>query len=159
MIIQNILVPTDFSVGSEEAVRYAVDFAIRVGARLHVLHVLENPFVPGAFMEMYSPPPGEYFLDAERQAEERLRTSLTADQKQQAGAVLTTRMGVPATEILNRIDETPRIDLVIMATHGRGGVARLVMGSVADKVVRQADCPVLTMREHPQKAASPGRAA
>ena len=159
MIIQHILVPTDFSPGSDEAVRYAFEIAVRLGARLHVLHVLENPFAAGAFMEMYSPPPGDYFVDVERQAEERLRRSLTTDQQEQVGAVLTTRMGVAATEILNRLEEAPRIDLVVMATHGRGGVARLVMGSVADKVVRAADCPVLTMREHPQKVATPGRAA
>ena len=49
----------------------------------------------------------------------------------------------------DRPEEEPRIDLIVMSTHGRGGVARLVMGSVTDKVLRGAPCPVLTMREHP----------
>jgi nucleotide-binding universal stress UspA family protein len=159
MPIKNILVPSDFSAGSEEAIRYAFDLALRLGATLHVLHVLENPFAPGAFMEMYAPPPAEYFLDLERQAEEKLRGSLTPEQKKQVHAVMTTRLGVPAMEILDRLHEDPPIDLVVMATHGRGGVARLVMGSVTDKIIRSAPCPVVTMREHPHPAGKSGRAA
>lgn len=150
MPIRNILVPTDFSAASQEAIRYAYDLAIRVGATLHVVHVLENPFAPGAFMEMYSPPPAEYFTDLERQAEDKLRACLTEAERQACRVVLTTRLGVPSSEILDRLEEDPTIDLVVMATHGRGGVARLVMGSVADKIIRAAPCPVLTLREHPQ---------
>jgi universal stress protein A len=150
MSIRNILVPTDFSAASQEAIRYAYELGVSLGATLHVVHVLENPFAPGAFMEMYTPPPAEYFTDLERQAEERLRKCLTEEQRQRCRAVLTTRLGVPSAEILDRLAEEPAIDLVVMATHGRGGVARLVMGSVTDKVIRAAPCPVLTMREHPQ---------
>lgn len=149
MPVNHILVPTDFSAGSREAVRYAHDLAVRLGATLHVMHVLENPFAPGAFMEMYALPSPDYFLDLERQAKARLDASLSADDKQAVRVVMTTRMGVPATEILLRAEEDPRIDLIVMSTHGRGGVARLVMGSVADKVLRGAPCPVLTMRAHP----------
>ena len=149
MPVKHILVPTDFSEGSRQAVRYAHDLAVRLGATLHVMHVLENPFAPGAFMEMYALPSPDYFLDIERQAEARLEASLSADDKLMIPLVMTTRMGVPATEILQRTQEEPRIDLIVMSTHGRGGVARLVMGSVADKVLRGATCPVLTMRAHP----------
>ncbi len=152
MPIRNILVPTDFSAASQEAVRYAYDLATRIGATLHIVHVLENPFAPGAFMEMYSPPPAEYFTDIERRAEEKLRAGLTEAERQASRAVLTTRLGVPSAEILDRLEEEPKIDLVVMATHGRGGVARLVMGSVTDKIIRAAPCPVLTLREHPQTA-------
>ena len=152
MTVTNILVPTDFSAGSQEAVRYAYDLAKALGATLHVVHVLENPFAPGAFMEMYTPPSPEYFVDMERQAEDKLRATLTAEQKAGVPTVMTTRLGVPATEILARIDEDPRIDLVVMATHGRGGVARFVMGSVTDKIIRSAPCPVVTIREHPHTA-------
>jgi nucleotide-binding universal stress UspA family protein len=152
MIVKNILVPTDFSAGSKEAVRYAFDLATALGATLHVLHVLENPFAPGAFMEMYTPPSPEYFVDMERQAEEKLRAALTADEKARVHAVMTTRLGVPASEILDRLHEDPPVDLVVMATHGRGGVARFVMGSVTDKIIRGAPCPVVTIREHPLAA-------
>ena len=154
MTIKNVLVPTDFSAGAQEAVRYAYDLASAVGATLHIVHVLENPFAPGAFMEMYTPPSPEYFVDMERQAEEKLRGLLTTEQRARVHAVLTTRLGVPASEILDRIQEEPKIDLVVMATHGRGGVARFVMGSVTDKIIRSAPCPVVTMREHPHPRAS-----
>ena len=158
MTIKNILVPTDFSDGSAEAVRYAVDLAATLGATLHLMHVLENPFAPGAFMEMYTPPPPEYFTDMERIAEEKLRGTVTPEQKAQADIVLTTRLGVAASEILDRLQEEPKIDLVVMATHGRGGVARMVMGSVTDKVIRSAPCPVLTLRTHPHPDAEPAAA-
>jgi len=149
MPVSNILVPTDFSEGSREAVRYAHDLAVRLGATLHVMHVVENPFAPGAFMDMYTPPSPDYFLEIERQAEARLHASLSADDKARCPVVMLSRMGVPANEILLRAEEQPRIDLIVMATHGRSGVARLVMGSVADKIIRGAPCPVLTMRQHP----------
>lgn len=154
MTIKNVLVPTDFSAGAQEAVRYAYDLASAVGATLHIVHVLENPFAPGAFMEMYTPPSPEYFVDMERQAEEKLRSLLTTEERARVHAVLTTRLGVPASEILDRIQEEPKIDLVVMATHGRGGVARFVMGSVTDKIIRSAPCPVVTMREHPHPRAA-----
>lgn len=157
MVVKNILVPTDFSAASEGAVRYAYELAVSLNARLHVVHVLENPFAPGAFMEMYSPPPSEYFTELERQSDEKLQHSLTEEQKVRSGAVLTSRMGVPSSEILDRLEEDPKIDLVVMATHGRGGVARLVMGSVTDKVIRAAPCPVLTLREYPVATGTPVR--
>ena len=73
--------------------------------------------------------------------------------------MLSTRLGVPGSEILDRLGEDPKIDLIVMATHGRGGVARLVMGSVTDKIIRSAPCPVLTIREHPRRAGRAGDAA
>ena len=152
MQIKNILVPTDFSPGSQAAVRYAFGLATRLGASLHILHVVENPFAPGAFMEMYSPPPPDFFVDLERQAQDKLRRALTPDEQRQVSAVFTTTIGVPTSEILARLEQTPRIDLVVMATHGRGGVARMLMGSVTDKIVRSAECPVLTLRDHPHPA-------
>lgn len=156
MTISNVLVPTDFSAGSQEALHYAYDLAVDLGATLHIVHVLENPFAPGAFMEMYAPPPAEYFVDMERRSADRLRSLLTPEQQARVGAVLSTRLGVPGSEILDRLGEDPKIDLIVMATHGRGGVARLVMGSVTDKIIRSAPCPVLTIREHPRRAGRAG---
>ena len=156
MPITNILVPTDFSPGSQEALRYAFDLAVKLGATIHILHVLENPFAPGAFMEMYSPPPDDYVAGIERQAEETMRGLLTPDQQKQCPTVMTMRRGIPTAEILERLQEAPTIDLVVMATHGRGSVTRLLMGSVTDRIVRSAPCPVLTMREHPRPV-RPGR--
>ena len=158
MTVKNVLVPTDFSEGSAEAVRYAFDLAVTLGATLHILHVLENPFAPGAFMEMYTPPPPEYFTNMERMAEEKLRTVLKPEQMVRVNTVLTTRLGLPASEILDRLQEDPKIDLVVMATHGRGGVARMVMGSVTDKIIRSAPCPVVTLRAHPHTDEQPASA-
>jgi nucleotide-binding universal stress UspA family protein len=146
-MIRNILVPTDFSAGSDAALACARELASAVGASLHLMHVVENPFAPGGFMEMYPLPAGYEPGDLEDAAAKRLEACLTADDTSARHATITTRMGIPAREILQRLDQEPTIDLVVMATHGRGGVARMVMGSVADKVVRGAHCPVLTLKE------------
>ena len=146
-MIRNILVPTDFSEGSDAALACARELAMATGAALHLMHVVENPFAPGGFMEMY-PLPVEYLpAELEKAAHERLQSCLSAADATAFHATFSTAIGIPAREILQRLDEEPKIDLVVMATHGRGGVARMVMGSVADKVVRGAHCPVMTLKE------------
>lgn len=147
-MIRSILVPTDFSAGSAAALACARELASVTGAALHLIHVVENPFAPGGFMEMYPLPP-DYPAEMENAAKHRLDDCLTADEKIAFRATLTTTVGIPAREILQRLEEEPKIDLVVMATHGRGGVARLVMGSVADKIVRGAHCPVMTLKGCP----------
>jgi nucleotide-binding universal stress UspA family protein len=144
--IKTILVPTDFSEASRQALRYACSLADTVNASLHIIHVTENPYFVGGYMEVYAPPP-DYFEQVERQAQKGLDEMLTADQRQKYRAVLVWRTGSPATEILAYLRERNDIDLVVMATHGRGGVARMMMGSVADKIVRAAPCPVVTIRD------------
>lgn len=145
MPITTILVPTDFSPPSRHALRYAMQLADPFKASLHVLHVLETAFFAAAYTEIYPPPP-EYFAEMERTAHEQLDSSLTSDEKTRFRATLEMRTGSPAQEIFAYLQQHPEVDLVVMATHGRGGVARLMMGSVADKVVRAAPCPVLTLR-------------
>jgi len=151
MIITAILVPTDFSEPSRHALRYATRLAEAFGASLHVLHVLETAYLAAAYTEIY-PPPQEYFTEMERAARTQLDNSLTADEKTRFRAALELRTGSPAPEIFACLQEHPDIDLVVMATHGRGGVTRLMMGSVADKIVRAAPCPVLTLRAPDQRA-------
>ena len=146
-MIRNILVPTDFSEGSGAALACARELASATGATLHMMHVVENPFAPGGFMEMYPLPVGYLPAELEKAAHEQLQSCLSADETTKYHATFSTTVGIPAREILGRLDEEPKIDLVVMATHGRGGVARLVMGSVADKVVRGAHCPVMTLRD------------
>ncbi|MGH9372477.1 MAG: universal stress protein [Vicinamibacterales bacterium] len=146
--IKTILVPTDFSAASERALRYACDLADVFGASLHVIHVLENPFIPGGYMEMYAAPPGDYLESLDRQARAHLDTVLTAEQKSRYSAELALRSGAPAQQILEYAKEHGAIDLVVISTTGRGGVARLVMGSVTNKIVRTAPCPVLTLHPH-----------
>ena len=144
--IKNILVPVDFSNASKHALRYACELADTFEATLHVLHAVENPYRAGGYTEFYALPP-EFFDQVEQEARKQLETLLTREERARYGAVLVYRTGVPATEILDYVRAEGNIDLIVMATHGRGGVARLMMGSVADKVVRGAPCPVLTLRQ------------
>ena len=153
-MIRNILVPTDFSEGSAAALEHARELAAAFGASLHLMHVVQNPFATGAYMEMYAPLGPEYFERLEADARARLEDCLSAQDKDRYRAVLATRSGVPAEQILERLREKPAIDLVVMATHGRGGVPRLVMGSVAERVLRAAPCPVMTVRERPRAAST-----
>lgn len=158
--IKIILVPTDFSPASKQALRYACNVADAFGASLHIIHVLETLFVPPAYSEIYLPPPADYLEELGRRSRAELEAQLTATERERYSAVFVLRVGTPAQEILGYLKDQAAIDLVVMATAGRGGVARLMMGSVADKVVRAAPCPVLTL--HPpdrSETASTYRAA
>ena len=143
-MIRNILVPTDFSTSSVAALRYAVDLARPLGAALHVLHVIKDPFAPGGLLEAHPLPPG-YLLDLESVARRRLDDCLTADEMVSLHVVLTTVAGRPAREILRRLHLEPQIDLVVMSTRGAGAAGRPVLGGVADKIIRSSPCPVLTL--------------
>ena len=146
--IKTILVPTDFSAASEHALAYARDLADASGATIHLLHVFDNPFAAGAFMEMYTPAPDDYVERIERQALRQLEALLTAEQKARYAPTFAARMGLPAQQILQYAEEHGAIDMIVLSTGGHGRVARLLLGSVADKVVRMAPCPVVTVHPH-----------
>ena len=156
--IKNIVVPVDFSDASKQALRYACELADTFEASLHVLHAVENPYQAGGYTEFYALPQ-EYFDQVEKEARKQLETLLTKEELTRYGAVLVHRTGAPAQEILDYVRAQGHIDLIVMATHGRGGVARLMMGSVADKVVRAAPCPVLTLRLSEESRGQTSRAA
>ena len=156
--IKKILVPTDFSEASEAALKYACGLAADLNASLCVLHTIENPYPIGGATE-YDSPPQEFFEGYERESRKSLETVLTSEEQEKYRASLVLRNGVAAQEILLYLQENPDVDLVVMATHGRGGVARLMMGSVADKIVRAARCPVVTIRVNELEEQSAGRAA
>jgi universal stress protein A len=143
--LNKILVPTDFSEASQAALKYACELAGAMHADLCVLHAIEHPYPLGAYTDYYAPPEA-FFERHERHASELLAAVLTPDQKERHHASLELRHGDPAREILQYLHEHAAVHLVVMATHGRGGVARLMMGSVADKIVRMAPCPVVTIR-------------
>jgi nucleotide-binding universal stress UspA family protein len=132
-----ILVATDFSAPSEAAFAYGRSLAESTGASLHVLHVVDNMFMRAVLAN-----PRDYETAALRQMQDRMPA--------QAGgptAVLAVeRSDEPADEITSyaRLHE---IELIVMGTHGRGRMAHLLLGSVAETVARTAPCPVLTMRE------------
>ena len=148
---KKILVPTDFSEASEAALKYACELADALNASIYVLHAVEDPYPGYAYTEYYVPPQ-EFFEAREREARKRLESVLTGEEKAKYKANLVLRTGPAAREILEYLEEPTDVDLVVMATHGRGGVARLMMGSVADKVVRSASCPVVTIRAEVDEA-------
>jgi nucleotide-binding universal stress UspA family protein len=146
--LKRILLPTDFSENSEVALKYALAFAEMTGASIHVLHVLQTAPATGWPAEIYVPPPTEFFERIEHDARERLDTWLTPEQRTKYKARLVAVSGSPFLEIV-QYAKREDIDLIVIGTHGRGPVGHMLIGSVAERVVRKAPCPVLTVR-HPQ---------
>lgn len=161
--ITRILTPVDFFPGSEAAAAYAFWLAGRLGARLKLLHVLGSLGQTAAGMA-----PGEWVdaAIAEREAREQAErdlAALAARLAQGAGggggsapetAVVT--VGESTADAILEAAREASVDLVVMGTHGRSGLRRLILGSVAEQVVRRADCPVLTVRSRsaPETAAA-----
>jgi universal stress protein A len=158
--IKTILVPLDFSAASGRALGYARELADECGATLHLLHVFEDPFAAGGFMDMYTPAPDEFVERREVEARKQLESLLTEAEKHQYSAVFAARMGLPAEQILAYVQEHGAIDLIVIATSSRGRVARLMTGSVAHRIVRSAPCPVLALHPHDRlEAGEESRAA
>lgn len=142
---KKICCPVDFSEGSEAALELAADLARRFGAQLTVLHVYQPPhtaipvegavYVPQDFFESMAEKVTQELADWKRRAEKRSEGSVTA----------TMLSGLPFAEI-KRYAKEGRFDLIVMGTEGRTGLRHLFLGSVAERVVRLADCPVLTVR-------------
>jgi nucleotide-binding universal stress UspA family protein len=146
--INRILVPVDFSAHSERALRVATTFAARFGAQLELLHIVEDPFVSGAWSaEAFVPNIPELMNDLIADARRRieaLRAIATGEGVLVETTVLT---GEPVRTIVDQA-ATGGFDLIVMGTHGRTGLSHVFIGSVAERVVRKAPCPVLTVREH-----------
>ena len=155
--VRNILLPTDFSAYSAFALEHALTFSIMYGARLHVLYVAKEPElaeikVHPAITENL--PAGH----ADRTREE-LHQFVLQWLPSQSKVIEAVKNGQPHREIVKYAEEE-EIDLIVIATHGRTGLPHLMMGSVAEKVVRYSTKPVLTvkpprMAEHETKTAEP----
>jgi nucleotide-binding universal stress UspA family protein len=144
--VTRVLVATDFSPASGAALDFAKTLATRFGASLHVLHVLEDPYVTGAFAaEIYAPPPPGLRESWLRSAEETMAMLVSEADTAAFNITSDVVFGPIARTIVERAAQIGA-DLIVMGTHGRGGVAHLLMGSVAERVVRTAGCPVLTTR-------------
>ncbi len=147
--LKNVLVPTDFSETSDVALRYGKALAGAFGAMLHVVHVVEEPFGQPWAVESYgfslSALQDEWIKDATT----RVAATLTPEERTTLRAVTLTVLGHPVMEVLRYATEH-QIDLIVMGTHGRGPLGKVVLGSVAERVVRKAPCPVLTVR-HPER--------
>lgn len=144
--IKNILVATDFGEASDSALRYGRELAGRFGATLHVLNVVENFYVTTFGAETYAAIVPEMQRELETAARTRLDESLIdSDRSGPPSKAVVMTSGSPAYAIVDYARENG-IDLIVMGTHGRGAVAHLLLGSVAERVVRIASCPVLTVR-------------
>lgn len=138
--LKEILVPVDFTEGTEKALSYAVPFAQQSNATLTLLHVMETPYLAVAEMGV--------IVDYDNQAE--IAKELETLRARFAGKVrcqTLMRKGVVESEIINVAKELGS-DLIILSTHGRTGLDRLLMGSTVEKVVRRAGCPILVVRPH-----------
>lgn len=143
--ITKILVPVDFSPHAERAFHYAATLAHRLGAKLSLLHVVEDPFVSGAWSpEIYVPNVPELLDNLIKGAEGQLATLKESAAPLGLTADATVITGRPAHAIVEHAKEGG-FDLIVMGTHGRTGLSHVVMGSVAERIVRRAPCPVLTM--------------
>jgi nucleotide-binding universal stress UspA family protein len=152
--ITHILVPTDFSPGSDAALAWARDLAQQCAARLSLLHVVTDPRAMGFWTpEVYVPPAPETRERLLREAKERLERTLPADDRSRFGVTIDARIGAVAETILEAAREQ-HVDLIVMGTHGRHGLAHLLLGSVAERVLRNASCPVLTTHAAPQMRAA-----
>ena len=146
--LKNILVATDFGPASDAALRYGREFASRFGATLHVLHVAENLALSSIGADGFATMAPQQLQDEiEDTARVRLMEAITdSDGSGPVTRPVVMTASAPAPVI---IDYAKRhdIDVIVMGTHGRGALAHLLMGSVAERVVRMASCPVLTVRD------------
>jgi nucleotide-binding universal stress UspA family protein len=138
--LKRILVPYDFSETSTAAVKYATDLARTFGARLFFLHVGDQ-----AQTDFQTEFPIGLEGAVEDAVRERLHKILSPQEQAEFHPEFAVRPGSPAAEIV-RYAAAENADLIVMGTHGRGFVGHVVMGSVAERVVRTAPCPVLTIR-------------
>jgi nucleotide-binding universal stress UspA family protein len=146
MEFRHILAPTDFSEYSKKAVASALELAKKFGAKLSILHVVELPPYP---VEGYVPPnlAATFIEDLEREASQELAQVVPEAEAAGVEVARLVAVGTPYRKIID-MAEGEQVDLIVMATAGRTGFSHLIMGSIAERVVRTASCPVLTIRPH-----------
>jgi universal stress protein A len=144
-----ILVPTDFSEPSEAALAHAKGLASQFGASLHLIHVVDDPALTGLFgLETIVPDPDEVSPGATEELAAQLTAELAPVERARFRATAEVLRGPVAATIVKTAAELG-VSLIVMGTHGRTGVTHAIVGSVAEKVVRQAACPVLTVHAMP----------
>jgi nucleotide-binding universal stress UspA family protein len=153
IVLKNILVATDFSEPSAKALAYGRDLARSYNATLHLLHVTENVLL------RYAPEVGfvvpELQQDIDRAARRELDKLITEDDSRTLRVVPAIESAANAAAAIVTYANVQEIDLIVVGTHGRGAVKQLIMGSVAERVVRTAPCPVLAVRAHEREFIAP----
>jgi universal stress protein A len=141
--ITRILVPTDFSKSADDALAYAFSLADQVGATVRLVHVFDDPDAVGLYSHMYVPMPPEMRAEIMTNVKRELAARAATGRREVVSEVLT---GAPAAAIVDAATQH-QCDLIVMGTHGRHGAAHLLLGSVAERVIRTAACPVLVVRQ------------
>jgi nucleotide-binding universal stress UspA family protein len=143
--IRQILVPTDFSDPAGAALNYARALAEDFHSHLHIFHVVPEPYVYPWGTEISTLPLADLLAQSETLSNTRLAELIPKDQAPAGGLTTSTAIGTPVDRILDYINDS-HIDLVVMGTHGRGPVGHLLLGSVAERMVRRSPVPVLTVK-------------
>ena len=144
MEMERILFATDFSEGSSSALPYAIDMAKQYGAKLFLVHVIYDVaktagwYVPHVSID-------EIYCDMEKSARKELEKCYVDEMRGLQSVEHVVLKGMPYEEIV-RFAEERKIDLIVLGTHGRRGIDRMLFGSTAEQVVRNAPCPVLSVR-------------
>lgn len=144
--LKNILVATDFSDSAAVALAYGRDLARTFNARLHVIHIVENVLMRYSPEVSFAVP--ELQRDFETSATRELAALVTDDDRRTLQAQTSVQSSTNIPFALIEYAKSHRIDLIVTGTHGRGAVKQFLMGSVAERVVRSAPCPVLTVHAH-----------
>ena len=140
--LKRILFPTDFSECAEHAMKYAMEMARRFESKLYVMHVLDTRIY--GHLEPFATTVWSVY-DAKEEAAKSIVDIIPESEREALKAESLVREGTPFVEIIKFAREA-EIDLIVIGTHGRTGLSHMLMGSVAEKVVRKAHCPVLTIR-------------
>lgn len=146
--LDRILVPTDFSDHAEEAFRHAAAIARWSAAELIVLHVVEK-FMDHSLLYSdvwpFQKPVREYYAELEERTAERLSRQVREALGDDVPFRVLVTTGRPSAEIVSAAEERD-VDMIVISTHGRGGIAKAFLGSTTERVLRKANCPVLVMR-------------
>jgi len=151
-----ILVPIDFSETAETALHYARQLAAQFNSELHLLHVAEDPMMLVGWPALPSGLTSEAGQEASALREE-LNQMIPPDERARLHLSTHVIVGQPTGVAIARFARDGEFELIVMGTHGRGAVAHALMGSVAEKVVQLAPCPVLTIRNATHRAIAADR--
>lgn len=142
-MFRKILCPVDFSQFTQDVINYAVDLAKKYGAELHVMHVVPNMTYFTPYESFLTP---ENLVVIEKNIQDEVEKKFTRLLKHDDVPTKTAiRTGAPFVEIIDYA-KTESIDLIVMGTHGHSGLEHILIGNVAEKVVRKSPCPVMTIR-------------
>ena len=149
--LKKILCPIDHSDCSKEALKYAVSFAMKDEAKLYLLHIIDIRSFNDSLVSMSQQIPDKETLEQLRM---KLLDCIPEDIRDDMDVEATVIQGIPFAEIISTAKEK-EIDMIVIGSHGRTGISHMMLGSVSEKVVRKAPCPVLTVRQPGHKFIMP----